>query len=94
MDVPRVIPCMPGAKLVETVDDSNWKADMNVKLGPISLTFATDVHARRRRTRPAGVVTLSREGAREAGPRRSAGPIESSLTTCSTAARASTSSPT
>jgi uncharacterized protein len=43
MDVPRVIPCMPGAKLDETVDDSNWKATMQVKLGPISLSFATDV---------------------------------------------------
>jgi hypothetical protein len=43
MDVPRVIPCMPGAKLDETVDDSNWKATMNVKLGPIALAFATDV---------------------------------------------------
>jgi uncharacterized protein len=44
MDVPRVVPCMPGAELTETVDDVNWKAKMSVKLGPISLTFATDVH--------------------------------------------------
>ena len=43
MDMPRVIPCMPGAKLDETVDDSNWKATVQVKLGPIGLTFATDV---------------------------------------------------
>jgi uncharacterized protein len=43
MDVPRVIPCMPGAKLTETVDDSHWKATMAVKLGPIGLEFATDV---------------------------------------------------
>ena len=43
MDVPRVIPCMPGATLTETFDDSNWKAKMSVKLGPISLTFDTDV---------------------------------------------------
>jgi uncharacterized protein len=43
MDVPRVIPCMPGAELVETVDESHWKARMRVKLGPISLSFLTDV---------------------------------------------------
>ncbi len=43
MDVPRVIPCMPGATLDEIVDDSTWKATMQVKLGPIGLTFATDV---------------------------------------------------
>src|SRR5262245_4191830 len=44
MDVPRVIPCMPGAKLTETVDESTWKAQMDVRLGPISLTLDTDVH--------------------------------------------------
>jgi uncharacterized protein len=43
MDVPRVVPCMPGATLDEVVDDSTWKATMQVKLGPIGLTFATDV---------------------------------------------------
>jgi uncharacterized protein len=43
MDIARVVPCMPGAQLTETVSDSAWKADMNVKLGPISLTFATDI---------------------------------------------------
>jgi carbon monoxide dehydrogenase subunit G len=43
MDVPRVIPCMPGTELTEAVDDSHWKAKMNVKLGPISFAFATDV---------------------------------------------------
>src|SRR5512145_903265 len=43
MDVPRVVPCMPGAQLTETVDDSNWKAKVSVKLGPISLQFAADV---------------------------------------------------
>jgi carbon monoxide dehydrogenase subunit G len=43
MDVPRVIPCMPGARLTEAVDDDHWKATMAVKLGPIGLTFDTDV---------------------------------------------------
>jgi uncharacterized protein len=43
LDVERVIPCMPGAELTETVDESNWKAKMHVKLGPIALTFATDL---------------------------------------------------
>ena len=43
MDVPRVIPCMPGAELVEAVDDSTWRARMRVRLGPISLVFLVDV---------------------------------------------------
>ncbi len=49
MDVPRVIPCMPGAELIETIDDSHWKARMRVKLGPISLSFLDRRHARRGR---------------------------------------------
>jgi uncharacterized protein len=43
MDVPRIVPCMPGAELTEVVDDSHWKAEMTVKLGPIGLVFGTDV---------------------------------------------------
>ncbi len=43
MDVPRIIPCMPGAELDEVVGDDAWKATMKVKLGPIALTFATNV---------------------------------------------------
>ncbi len=43
IDVPRVIPCMPGAELTEVVDETTFKATMKVKLGPISLSFATDV---------------------------------------------------
>jgi len=43
MDVPRVIPCMPGAALVGTIDETTWKARMDVKLGPMSLTLDTNV---------------------------------------------------
>jgi uncharacterized protein len=43
LDVPRVVPCMPGAELVEQIDETTWKAAMKVKLGPIALTFATTV---------------------------------------------------
>jgi len=78
MDVPRVIPCMPGAELTETVDDSHWKAKMSVKLGPISLVFATDV-ARESTDEAARTSTLS-ANARETKNRGSArATIESSL---------------
>jgi hypothetical protein len=43
IDVPRIIPCMPGATLTETIDQDTWKALMAVKLGPISLSFDTEV---------------------------------------------------
>lgn len=78
LDVPRVVPCMPGATLVEEVDDSNWKATMAVKLGPISLTFATDVR-REEADEGAGRVLLS-ANAREVRGRGSArATIESTL---------------
>jgi len=42
-DVPRVVPCMPGAELTETVDADTWKGRLHVRLGPIALEFGTDV---------------------------------------------------
>lgn len=78
MDVPRVIPCMPGAELIETVDESNWKARMRVKLGPISLSFLTDVsrdevdEAERR-------VKLATKAREERGRGAASATIESSL---------------
>src|SRR5581483_629686 len=38
-----VLPCMPGAELVEVVDDDRWKARLQVRLGPISLQFLADL---------------------------------------------------
>lgn len=39
MDIPRIVPCMPGAELVEMVDDRTFKGKVAVKLGPIALVF-------------------------------------------------------
>ena len=70
MDVPRVVPCMPGAELTETVDEAHWKAKMQVKLGPISLTFDTDVS--REEADEAARRTMLRARAREARGRGNA----------------------
>ena len=43
LDVERVARCMPGAELTETVNDHTWKGKVNVKLGPVSLSFAGTV---------------------------------------------------
>ena len=78
LDVPRVVPCMPGAELTEVVDDSNWKAKMNVKLGPISLVFATDVQ--RTEVDEAGRrVVLSASGRELRGRGQARASVESSL---------------
>jgi hypothetical protein len=39
LDIPRVMPCIPGAELLEIIDDSNYKGKVSVKLGPVSLAF-------------------------------------------------------
>jgi carbon monoxide dehydrogenase subunit G len=78
MDVPRVIPCMPGAELIETVDETHWKARMRVKLGPISLSFLTDVS--REEVDEAGHrVKLATKAREERGRGAANATIESSL---------------
>jgi carbon monoxide dehydrogenase subunit G len=42
-DVPRVVPCMPGAELTNVVGQDEWEATLHVKLGPISLQFLAQV---------------------------------------------------
>ena len=79
MDVPRIIPCMPGATLDEAVDDDHWKATMAVKLGPISLSFKTDV-ARESVDEAARVATLSAKAREARGRGNASATIESSLT--------------
>jgi carbon monoxide dehydrogenase subunit G len=40
MDIRGIAPCMPGAQLTEVVDDTTYKGNIAVRLGPVSLTFA------------------------------------------------------
>jgi carbon monoxide dehydrogenase subunit G len=40
LDVARIVPCMPGAELTETVDRSTFKGKVTVRLGPVTLNFA------------------------------------------------------
>jgi uncharacterized protein len=78
-DVPTVVPCMPGAELVEVVRDDAWKAKLHVKLGPIALLFLADV-TRQETDEAAGRVVLAVK-ARESKGRGSAdATIESRLT--------------
>ena len=79
MDVPRIIPCMPGATLDEAVDDEHWKATMAVKLGPISLSFKTDV-AREEADVAARRAKLSAKAREARGRGNASATIESSLT--------------
>jgi carbon monoxide dehydrogenase subunit G len=79
MDVPRVVPCMPGAELRETIADDHWTADMAVKLGPISLSFDTDV-TREAADEAGGQVTLTAKAREKRGRGGAQAAIQSSLT--------------
>ena len=78
MDVPRVIPCMPGAALMETLNESTWKASMKVKLGPISLNFEADV-TREDADEEAGRVRLAAQARELRGRGAALATIESTL---------------
>ena len=39
-DVPRIVPCLPGAQLTEVVDPRTFRGTAGVKIGPMQLSFA------------------------------------------------------
>jgi hypothetical protein len=43
LDVEKIALCAPGAELTEVVDDRTWKGRMNVKVGPVAMSFAGTV---------------------------------------------------
>ena len=40
LDIERIAPCMPGAELTEVLGDDRYKGKIDVRLGPVALTFA------------------------------------------------------
>ena len=64
---------MPGATLVEVLDDDTWKATMAVKLGPIGMDFLNDVRITER-DESAGIVRLSVTGRDKRGKGRAQRP--------------------
>ncbi len=70
LDVERIIPCMPGAELLERIGDSAYKGRVSVQLGPVLLTFEgvakfvdIDQAARRARVEAQGTDKKGRGGA-------------------------------
>jgi carbon monoxide dehydrogenase subunit G len=47
-DVPAVIPCMPGAELVETRGSDEWLARLATKIGPMAMKFDAEVSRTKR----------------------------------------------
>ncbi len=84
-DVPAVVPCMPGAELLEVGEPGEWKTRLRVKLGPIALQFAADV--RRELLDEAGRQVVLAVKAREVKGRGSA---EATITSAVTEGEAGT----
>ena len=77
-DIPRVVSCMPGAELTETIDDDHWRGVVNVRLGPMALQFGTDV-ARETVDESAHRVVLATKARELRGRGNAQATIESSL---------------
>jgi carbon monoxide dehydrogenase subunit G len=86
MDVPRVIPCMPGAELTETLADDHWKADVAVKLGPVRLSFDADV-VREEVDEVSGAVALVARARERRGRGGATARIRSTLSTSDSGTR-------
>src|SRR4051794_3045775 len=43
LDLEKVAPAMPGAQVLEKVDDDNYKVAIKVKVGPMSMQYRGDV---------------------------------------------------
>ncbi len=42
-DIPGVASCMPGAEIIETIDDSHHKGRVKAKIGPATMVFNGDI---------------------------------------------------
>ncbi len=70
LDVERIAPCLPGAKLTEVTDAETFKGRASVKVGPVALAFDgvarlcdVDTEARTARLEAKGADTKGRGGA-------------------------------
>ncbi|MBO9355176.1 hypothetical protein GG851_14385 [Bordetella petrii] len=42
LDVRKVVPCMPGAEIIDVIDERTFKGRISVRLGPVGLAFLCD----------------------------------------------------
>lgn len=45
-NIPEVAACMPGARITEQIDETHYKGQVGVKLGPATATFKGDVEVK------------------------------------------------
>jgi carbon monoxide dehydrogenase subunit G len=60
LDVDEVAPCVPGAQITETIDDSHFRGAINVKLGPAQVSYRGELSVER--YPDDGVMVLNAKG--------------------------------
>jgi len=70
LDIDRVATCMPGAELIEIVDELTYRGKVSVRLGPVALNFngtivfeEMDAEGKRAQVKAEGTDTKGRGGA-------------------------------
>lgn len=70
LDIERVVPCLPGAEIIETIDAKTYKGRVAVRLGPVAVSFVgtarleeVDEAQRRVRVTASGTEAKGRGGA-------------------------------
>jgi carbon monoxide dehydrogenase subunit G len=66
LDVEKIAPCLPGAELTETIDETSWKGKLNMKFGPVAMSFAGTVRIEERDD-AAHLVKLLAKGTEQKG---------------------------
>jgi len=67
LDVNKVVGCVPGAELVETVDENTFKGKVKVKVGPITVAYSGTARIANRDDAGRS-ATLEAEGRETTGP--------------------------
>lgn len=78
LDAKRVVPCMPGAELLEEVDETHWRSRLSIKLGPVGMQFNADV-TMLAKDDAAGTVKLGISGRDTRGKGGAEGTVDSTL---------------
>lgn len=86
LDPERVVPCMPGAELVDKVDDRNWHAKMRVRLGPVGMDFDNKIQLTEI-DEAAGVVKMNVSGRDTRGKGGADGTVEARFAAIDTGTR-------
>ena len=77
-DVPRVVPCIPGATLTESGADEQWRAEFPIALGPVAMVFDATI-TRELANELEGVVRLAVKAREKNGRGAANADVESRL---------------